>query len=231
MHLQQPNVVRCTHIDCETAFSKEAELIEAIKSGACNQALMLWQCASPTVVFPAGKKWVLSDPLNAYLDDLGWQITHRRTGGSPVPQKSGIINVAHMYIWPDHTSYSVKPAYQAFCAALSVFFNKLNISVDIHATPFSYCDGDFNLNINGQKVVGTAQRVISLGQQRKLVLAHACIIVDEDLEKLILPINKCNEFNAVEDRIKAEAHTCISAHVNPLPPIETLYDTLAEAFS
>ncbi len=33
-------------------------------------------------------------------------------------------------------------------------FKQLGVKVDVHATPNSYCDGEYNLNIDGKKWLG-----------------------------------------------------------------------------
>jgi lipoate-protein ligase A len=49
------------------------------------------------------------------------------------------------------------------------------------ATPNSFCDGAWNLSLNGRKVVGTAQRIRPVGNGQRRILAHALILVEGDL--------------------------------------------------
>ncbi len=87
-------------------------------------------------------------------------------------QSQGVINVSYMYAINDD-EYSISNAYESFCDILSAFFTHFGVKVDVHDTPGSYCDGKYNLNINGQKVVGTAQRVVLKKSGGKVVLAQA----------------------------------------------------------
>ncbi|MEL7384364.1 MAG: lipoate--protein ligase, partial [Pseudomonadota bacterium] len=153
-------LIRYQSIEVEDVFSKEDELIKLVQTDQLSQVLLLWQVKSPTLVLPAGKKWPISDELEQGLEDTNWKLFSRKTGGAPVPQVPGIINLSHIYHWPEDQPYDIKKAYLDLCSVLTVFFEQLGVNVDVHATPYSYCDGDYNLNIGGQKVVGTAQRVL-----------------------------------------------------------------------
>ena len=180
---QKHRVVRLPATTCVKAMEKEQLLLEQVKQGNFNQALLLWRCTAPAIVLPAGRKWQKTEPLSEWLAQRGWDILQRRSGGSPVPQSPAMLNIAHMYALTAEQSYSVKGAYQQLCDNLLAFFAALDISADIHATAYAYCDGDYNLNINGQKIVGTAQRVLTAPGGRRIVLAHACLLIDDVLER------------------------------------------------
>lgn len=210
-------------------WDKESQIINDIRGGELDQCMLLYQCKSPTLVLPAGRKWQASSDVEQALNNTGWALLSRRSGGAPVPQTAGLINVSHFYLWPDDSAYSVRLAYENLCSVLSLFFAKLNIKTEAHATPYSFCDGDFNLNVNGQKIVGTAQRVLSVRGGRKLVLAQACILVDDRMERLVEPVNLVNRLHGYKEDILASAHTCIANHIGLVPETEKLYSMLVNA--
>ena len=228
---QKHRVVRLPATTCDKAMEKEQLLLEQVKQGTFNQALLLWRCTAPAIVLPAGRKWQKTEPLSEWLAQRGWDILQRRSGGSPVPQSPAMLNIAHMYTLTATQSYSVKGAYQQLCDNLLAFFAALDISADIHATEYAYCDGDYNLNINGQKIVGTAQRVLTAPGGRRIVLAHACLLIDDVLESIIPPVNACNEFNNIPDRVKLNAHTCLNRHLADSLTTDELFSGLIRAFS
>ena len=177
-------LVHYPHIDVARAFEKEDALLQQIQAGDIAQALLLWQAKSPTLVLPAGNKWPVTEQSKQLLAAQGWQLTSRKTGGAPVPQLPGIINLSHIYHWPEQGTLQYSESLLAVCVdVLTLFFKGLGVDVDIHATPGSYCDGDYNLNINKQKVVGTAQRVLLKKGGGQIVLSQACILLDVDLER------------------------------------------------
>lgn len=223
-------LVRYTATEVSDVFEKEDELIAQVQSSQLSQVLLLWQVKSPTLVLPAGKKWSASEDLKNALHYSGWKLFSRKTGGAPVPQVPGIINLSHIYTWPDTEPYDIKKAYLDLCAILTVFFEQLGVKVDVHATPNSYCDGDYNLNIGGQKVVGTAQRVLLKKGGGKVVLSQACILIDADVDKIVEPVHLCNQLCDHSDDIRGDVHTPLFDHISERPAIDSLFQQLSSAF-
>lgn len=230
MSAKRNKLLRYHNISVPDAFAKEAHYLQAIQEGTYDQVLMLWQCKTPTLVLPAGNKWPLSDELVQHLSEDGWQVHARKTGGAPVPQCEGVINVSHIYVWSCEEAYSITLAYESFCQALQLFFKRLNINTQAHATDYAYCDGDYNLNINGKKVVGTAQRVVLKKGGGKVVLAQAFILIDVLVEALVAPVNQCYAISGIEERVKASVHTALFEHITQKPNIDALFGLISHAF-
>ncbi|HCG6062885.1 TPA: lipoate--protein ligase [Vibrio parahaemolyticus] len=223
-------LIRFTATEVADAFEKEDELIKQVQSNQLSQVLLLWQVESPTLVLPAGKKWSVSNELEHALNTSGWKLFSRKTGGAPVPQVPGIINLSHIYHWPEGEPYNIKKAYLDLCAILTVFFEQLGVKVDVHATPYSYCDGEYNLNIGGQKVVGTAQRVLLKKGGGQVVLSQACILIDADVEKIVEPVRLCNQLCGHDDDIRGDVHTPLFHHISDRPSVDSLFQQLTSAF-
>lgn len=223
-------LIRYTATEVADAFEKEDELIKQVQSNQLSQVLLLWQVKSPTLVLPAGKKWPESNELEHALNTSGWKLFSRKTGGAPVPQVPGIINLSHIYHWPEGEPYNIKKAYLDLCAILTVFFEQLGVKVDVHATPYSYCDGEYNLNIGGQKVVGTAQRVLLKKGGGQVVLSQACILIDADVEKIVEPVRMCNQLCGHDDDIRGDVHTQLFHHISDRPSVDSLFQQLTSVF-
>ncbi|MBD5771296.1 lipoate--protein ligase family protein [Marinomonas colpomeniae] len=230
MQTNKYKIVRLTDTTVSNAFEKEAELLNQVQTGNLKQALLLWQAEGKTIVLPASKKWQANPELVAQLQKDGWKILPRRTGGAPVPQTSGVINISHIYLCDQQSPDLIKQGYEDLCNVLTLFFKQLNIAADIHATPYSYCDGSYNVNIQGKKIIGTAQRILTTQSKTKIVLVQACILIDVVIEELIYPINVCYELNQNDGRIKPEVHTCLAQHLKIVPTTEELYSGLVKAF-
>ena len=91
-------LIRYNSIEVQNAFDKEAEVLTDIQNNQLDQCLMLWQTKSPTLVLPAGNKWPESDDLKSALAKYDWHLLSRKTGGAPVPQTPGVINLSHIYV-------------------------------------------------------------------------------------------------------------------------------------
>lgn len=228
--MSRNKLLRYKQISVAKVFDKETQLIAQIQAGELKQCLMLWQANEATLVLPAGKKWLASEELQTGLFADGWFVQARKTGGAPVPQCPGVINLSHLYLWSDNTPYSITQAYENLCTVLHGFFAQFNLISQAHATEFSYCDGDYNINLNGKKIVGTAQRVILKKGGGKIVLAQAFILIDVLLEEIIKPVNLCYQLSDKTERVKAQVHTTLFEHIDEQPTIEQLYQQLTKAF-
>ncbi len=223
-------LVRFKSIEVEEVFKKESALLKQVQAGELSQVLMLWQSKTATLVLPSGKKWKASQELESGLEHLGWRLMSRKTGGAPVPQVPGIINLSHIYHWEEGGPYDIHQSYQDLCVVLIRFFEQLGVNADIHATPHSYCDGDYNLNINGKKIVGTAQRVLIKKDGGRVVLSQACILVDAVMEAIVAPVNLCNQLCGHSGNIEAHVHTALFEHIQARPSVDSLFQQLTEAF-
>jgi len=223
-------LLRYQQASVANVFDKETQLIAQIQAGELKQCLMLWQAKQATLVLPAGKKWLESEALKNGLSANNWQLYSRKTGGAPVPQCPGIINLSHLYLWSNETPYSITQAYENLCRVLHGFFLKFNLASQTHATQFSYCDGDYNININGKKIVGTAQRVILKKGGGKIVLAQAFILIDVLLDEIIKPVNLCYQLSDKTERVQAQVHTSLFDNIAERPSIDELYQQLTQAF-
>ena len=164
-------------------------------------------------MYPAGAKFPKPDTLATKLSEQDWLLSTRATGGAPVPQMQGVLNASYLFNWPKEQSYSTKAGYNVFCGKLQAALTNLGIHSQCHATPGSYCDGDFNINISGQKLIGTAQRVVLNGAGGYIVLAQAFILVDADIRALCNTVNLCYEHIEWPERILESAHTCLAKHL------------------
>jgi len=226
----QNKLLRYTSVSVANVFEKETAIITQIQANEISKCLILWQAKTPTIVFPSSQKWSESALLHTALQADDWKLLSRKTGGAPVPQCQGIINLSHLYVWDDATPYSINQGYENLCQVLKDFFSLYELNSETHATEFSYCDGDFNININGRKIVGTAQRIILKKGGGKIILAQACILIDAVLEEIIKPINLCYQLCEKEERVKAQVHTTLFEHIQPRPSVNELYQQLTQAF-
>ena len=223
-------LLRYKKISVAKVFEKETQLMAQIQAGEFKQCLMLWQAKEATLVLPAGKKWLESEELKAGLLADKWLLQARKTGGAPVPQCPGIINLSHLYLWSNDTPYSITQAYENLCTVLHGFFRQFNLVSQAHATEFSYCDGDYNINVNGKKIVGTAQRVILKKGGGKIVLVQAFILIDVILDEIVKPVNLCYQLSDKTERVQAQVHTTLFENITERPTTEKLYQQLTQAF-
>ncbi len=121
------------------------------------------------------------------LYDQGWPVAVRCTGGSCVPQGPGVINLS--IIHPKVRGWHLDDGYLLLCDLLKDFLADYGLVATIGDVPESFCDGRYNLQVGGRKLVGTAQRWAGGSRENAAVLAHACLLVDIDLVEATEKIN------------------------------------------
>lgn len=79
----------------------------------------------------------------------------------------------------------------------------------------AFCDGRFNVNLDGRKMVGTAQRWRqSQGGQRPVGLVHGAMLMDNERESMVAAVNRFNEACGLEQRVRAESHIALHEKFN-----------------
>lgn len=129
----------------------------------------------------------------------GLPVQVRASGGGLVPQGPGVLNLT--LVWPAETvaALDIGGIYRALCSELAAALARLGIMVSTQAVEGSFCDGRYNLAVDGRKVVGTAQSWRRIAG-RQVVLAHAVIVVDADPQALT------GEADAFEREIESGRH-------------------------
>ncbi|VWX57251.1 lipoyl protein ligase domain-containing protein [Sphingorhabdus sp. 109] len=105
----------------------------------------------------------------------GWPVYVRSSGGSTVIHRPGILNIS---LAKAAGADIVQPetSYDDLLLMLRDGLQKLGIEPSIGAIKGAYCDGKYNLCLNGRKIAGTASRIVRRKQQT-VYLCHASIAV------------------------------------------------------
>ena len=86
----------------------------------------------------------------------GWPVVTRPTGGGTVPQGPGVVNLVMAFNAP--ADASIEDCYRMLTDVIRGGFGAHGARMVAGDTPGSFCDGAWNLSVDGQKIVGTAQR-------------------------------------------------------------------------
>ncbi len=168
----------------------------------------------------------------------GWPVQVRGSGGGPVPQGPGVLNLSLVWRSDSVTPTRTDLIYADLCAGLAAAFARLGIVATPQPVPDSFCDGRFNLAVGGRKLVGTAQswrRVAGV----PVVLAHAVILCTCDSALLTERVNCFEAAAGSPRRYRADAVTNVArawcaAHAQVLPAVDLwqrLIDVLGEQFA
>ncbi len=136
----------------------------------------------------------------------------RASGGGLVPLGPGLLNLS--LVWRVDDAAGGVPSntdaiYRALCEELAAALARLGITSAPQAVEGSFCDGRFNLAVDGRKLVGTAQSWRRIAG-KLVVLAHAVIVVDADPQQLTLATNVFESELGSARRYRAEALSSVS---------------------
>ena len=140
----------------------------------------------------------------AELNSQGWSVVTRKTGGSCCALDIGILNVSVIYRYAYLKRPSIETSYLSFCSKLADTLASLNVQCAIGPVPGAYCDGKYNLKVNGRKLVGTSQRWTNSaeGKNEIAVLNHATILVNANKREICQKINHFYRQLHLSDRVE-----------------------------
>lgn len=145
----------------------------------------------------------------AAADGRHGELQVRASGGGLVPQGPGVWNLSLAWPAPAATPVDTDGVYRGLCDALAAAFARLGLAATPQAVEGSFCDGRYNLAVNGAKFVGTAQAWRRV-DGRPMVLAHAVVVVDADPAELTARANAFEALLGSTTRYRAEAVTSVA---------------------
>ncbi|QBF28793.1 lipoate--protein ligase family protein [Pseudomonas tructae] len=219
-------------VTVEAGLQAEQALLAAVCKGEKDYGLMFWRPTDHALVMP--RRMSRLDGFEAACAELaiaGWPVLLRETGGEPVPQSSAVINIALVYVAPksegDHGR--IENAYERLCLPLCEVLREWGGLASVGEIEGAFCDGRYNVNLNGRKLVGTAQRWRQgLGGKRAVVLVHGALLLDNERESMVAAVNRFNECCGLEQRCLADSHIALHEVVPDAPLLERLGQAYAE---
>lgn len=206
-----PPFTTCGVVD---GLALERAMLADVASGATAAAVRLWHAADRALVVPRalarGRRFARA---SAVLEHLGYPVVVRESGGDVVPQAPGVCNVAVAFSAPSGGiagRLSVGAAYEVVCTPLTLWLRRQGVAAAVGSVAGAFCDGRYNVTIDGRKVAGTAQRWRQTRWGSPAVLAHAAIMVDVDVAELVHVTNTFYRLCGVERRCEVASHTTLA---------------------
>ncbi|QHF05271.1 lipoate--protein ligase family protein [Pseudomonas asturiensis] len=197
----------------EKGLQIEQDLLASVGAGESDHGLLFWRPNDRALVMPRRMSRLPGFvEASETLSDNGWPILLRETGGEPVPQSSATVNIALVYAHPstDVDRDRIETAYRRLCQPILDLLVELGGQASLGEVEGAFCDGRFNVNLNGRKMVGTAQRWRqSQGGSRPVVLAHAALLLENERVPMVAAVNRFNELCELDARVRAESHIAL----------------------
>ncbi|ATR85031.1 lipoate--protein ligase family protein [Pseudomonas sp. FFUP_PS_473] len=217
-------------VTVEAGLRAEQDLLAAVCRGEQDHGVLFWRPTDRALVMPRRMSRLEGfEAACAELAIAGWPILLRETGGEPVPQSPAVINIALVYVAPrsegDHGR--IESAYERLCQPLCEALREWGGVASVGEIEGAFCDGRYNVNLNGRKLVGTAQRWRQgLNGKRPVVLVHGALLLDNERETMVAAVNRFNECCELEQRCLADSHIALHEVVPEAP----LFTQLAQAY-
>ncbi|WP_350646413.1 lipoate--protein ligase family protein [Pseudomonas sp. HY13-MNA-CIBAN-0226] len=197
----------------EAGLLAEQELLAQVCTGESEFGLLFWQPNDQALVMP--RRLNRLPPFESACEvsaAAGWPVLLRETGGEPVPQSAATINIALVYAPPrsEGDQNRIETAYRRLCDPICQLLDELGGASSIGEVEGAFCDGRFNVNLDGRKMVGTAQRWRqSKGGTRPVGLVHGALLLDNQRESMVAAVNRFNQACGLEQRVRADSHIAL----------------------
>jgi lipoate-protein ligase A len=197
----------------EAGLQAEQDLLASVCAGDAEFGLLFWQPCDQALVMPRrlsrlpGFGAACEASAAAY-----WPVLLRDTGGEPVPQSATTINIALVYAPPrsEGDLNRIESGYRRLCDPICQLLDELGGTSSLGEIEGAFCDGRFNVNLDGRKMVGTAQRWRqSQGGQRPVGLVHGAMLIENERESMTAAVNRFNKACGLDQRVRAESHIAL----------------------
>ncbi|MDV7143781.1 hypothetical protein R3X27_13930 [Tropicimonas sp. TH_r6] len=205
--------------------------LEAEMFSASGPQVALWSAENRALVCPRAYRTRPGFDLAVmHSTARGWPVHQRRTGGGTVPQGPGVLNLS--FAVTVGRGFNIEAGYKLITRIIQSVTSAQRLKAHTGATPGSFCDGTWNLSLEGRKFVGTAQRWRSRGGGRSRMLAHALILVEGEIAPGAGAVDAFHEDLGL-DPVRSEVHTTLSAALGSDAPIgeavaQALWDATLE---
>lgn len=205
------------------ALAHEMQLLDDVSHNPDRRHLWFWESPQCLVSPKSLSNKTNFDKASRQLEDEGWPINLRSTGGDVTPQGTGILNVTHVYATQPGKAVDLKKEYDRLCSPIEQALGK---GASRGWQPGAFCDGEFNVQFNGRKFAGTAMRIRRGKADRtcSAVLAHAIMLIDPVSLDAIAAINRFLRLLEEDRQIDPDAHASLPVGYDTSDFISALQD-------
>jgi lipoate-protein ligase A len=150
----------------------------------------------------------------ARSEALRWPVIVRATGGAPVPQFPGMLNLALAYRLDAEQPWSLDAGYRHLTDIITDALKRLGLHPTIGEIGDAFCPGRYDLSLGGRKIAGLAQRRRRAMDGGQAILAHACLLVDGDIAAPFTALAEFEDSFMPPRKWRIEAATTLSAHLS-----------------
>jgi octanoyl-[GcvH]:protein N-octanoyltransferase len=147
---------RTDYIPVLSAFALDELLCRRVGEGAAP-LVHFWRHPRAFVLGLRDNRLPQAKEAVRWLEELGYSVAVRNSGGAAVPLDLGVVNVSLIVPKPQG-SVDFRKDFEMMYRFLSEGLQRFTSQVEKGEVAGSYCPGDFDLGIGGKKFCGIAQR-------------------------------------------------------------------------
>ncbi|WP_415887992.1 biotin/lipoate A/B protein ligase family protein [Neptuniibacter sp. QD37_6] len=195
------------------ALEQDFALLKEVAQTKRGATARIWETTQCLVATRKETRFPNFEQACQQLEQEQWPVIVRDSGGTAVPLQQGILNLAVIFPQRTDQAFDLDMVYIALCEPIKRALSNIGLKADYGSTEGSYCDGRYNLNVDGLKITGTAQKIMLSPPNNKNVkqgvLAQAMLMVDVDAETGTHWVNRFYQLAGNDRRFKPEVATSL----------------------
>jgi len=205
--------------DPQQALKRDSELVREIAAGKRGALARIWENPRCLIATRRETRFPHFDRACEQLAGEGWPVYVRESGGTTVPHEPGILHFSLAFPTYEARTFGLDTIFEALCEPIRLALAKLGLDARYGFVDGSYCDGRYNLAIDGLKVTGTAQRLVGGRCDEKgirgAVLAQAMLMIECDAVRGTEMVNRFYKLAGDEREYDPAVSTCIAERMGP----------------
>jgi octanoyl-[GcvH]:protein N-octanoyltransferase len=157
-------------------FAYEEAACREVAKGA-PPLIHMWRHQRAFILGLRDRKLPYALEAMAWLEQQGYHVMVRHSGGAAVPLDGGVVNLSLILPKPQGV-IDFRDDFETMVHIIRRSLSKLTNEVRVGEIKGSYCPGDYDLSMGGRKFCGIAQR-----RQTGAFIVQAFIVIEEDGER------------------------------------------------
>ena len=150
------------HLPALYSFGMDDTLCASVGSGMAPATARAWVHHNTIVLGIQDTKLPFLEEGISYLQNEGYRVIVRNSGGLAVVLDEGILNLTLVFSESDK-GIDINRGYDAMWLLIQEMFSDFNKPIEAREIVGSYCPGSYDLSIEGRKFAGISQRRIRNG--------------------------------------------------------------------
>lgn len=205
--------------DPQRALQRDSELVREVAAGKRGALARIWENPRCLIATRRETRFPHFEDACNQLSGEGWPVYVRESGGTTVPHEPGILHFSLIFPTYEARTFELDTIFEALCEPIRLALMELGLDAHYGFVDGSYCDGRYNLAIDGLKVTGTAQRLVGGRCEEKgikgAVLAQAMLMVECDAIRGTEMVNRFYKLAGDERVYDPSVSTCIAERMGP----------------